>query len=412
MPYPGLDALIAKLARQDRGRLLSLLIAKFRNFDLAEDALQDALISAHEHWGRVGVPSNPQAWLLTVASRKALDRIRKLSRQEKIFADIALMSSELTEEKPEIDDERLRLIFTCCHPALDKKSRVALTLRTLGGLTTSEIARSFLDTEATMGQRLTRAKKKIADAGIPYKVPEPDEWTERLNSVLVVIYLIFNEGYFASQGEIPFRQALCEEAIFLGRMLNALRPSEPEVLGLLALMLTIHARRKARFGAAGLVPLEDQDISLWDMAMMAEADLFLEQAMQLRLTGPFQIQAAIASLHSDTGAKDWKQIVMLYDALIRTDSNPVIRLNRAVALAEAGFVEPALDELTFLQPELEDYQPFYAAKADLLAKADQTGAACEIYEIAIKMAANDADRAFLTRAKKRITASQQTIEKI
>eukprot|EP01038_Epipyxis_sp_PR26KG_P019176 gene19176-27159_t len=270
MSFPGLDALIAKLARDDRGRLLSLLISKFRNFDLAEEALQDALISAHEHWSRVGPPSNPQAWLLTVASRKALDRVRKLARQNKVFADLTLMSSELTEELPDIADERLRLIFTCCHPALDKKSRVALTLRTLGGLTTSEIARSFLDAEATMGQRLTRAKAKIADAGIPYKVPEPHEWPERLNSVLVVIYLIFNTGYQASERETPLRRSLCLEAIFLARMVNTLRPQEPEVLGLLALMLTIHARSKARVEADSFIPLEEQDTNFWDRPMLAE----------------------------------------------------------------------------------------------------------------------------------------------
>ena len=402
---PGLDALIVKLAREDRGRLLSLLISKFRNFDLAEEALQDALISAHEHWGRVGPPSNPQAWLLTVASRKALDRVRKLARQNKVFADIAIMSSELTEEGPDIADERLRLIFTCCHPALDKKSRVALTLRTLGGLTTSEIAKSFLDTEATMGQRLTRAKAKIADAGIPYKVPEPHEWPERLNSVLVVIYLIFNAGYHTGGGETPLRRSLCEEAIFLARMLNSLRPQEPEILGLLALMLTIDARSKARFDADSFVPLEEQNPNFWDRAMLAEADAILEQAMKFRSPGPFQIQAAIAALHSEEGTKDWQQIVLLYDSLIRIDGNPVIRLNRAVALAEAGFIEPALNELALIQPELADYQPFYAAMADLLVKANQIEEANVAFDTAIKMASNDVDRTFLQNRKAAIQAS-------
>lgn len=410
MSFPGLHALIAKLAREDRGRLLSLLIAKFRNFDLAEEALQDALISAHDHWGRVGPPSNPQAWLLTVASRKALDRVRKLARQNKVFADIAVMSSELTEEKPDIADERLRLIFTCCHPALDKKSRVALTLRTLGGLTTNEIARSFLDTEATMGQRLTRAKAKIADAGIPYKVPEPHEWPERLNSVLVVIYLIFNTGYHAGSGETPLRQSLCEEAIFLARLLNGLRPQEPEILGLLALMLTIHARSKARFAADSFVPLEEQNTNFWDRAMLAEADAILEQAMKFRSPGPFQIQAAIAALHSEEGTKDWTQIVLLYDALIRIDANPVIRLNRAVALAEMGSIEMALNELALIQPELSDYQPFHAARADLLVKANQIESALEAYDIAIKMASNDVDRGFLQNRKATIQSSKQNAD--
>jgi len=399
MSSPGLDALISKLAREDRGRLLSLLISKFRNFDLAEEALQDALISAHEHWGRVGLPSNPQAWLLTVAKRKALDRIRKMARQNNVYAELSHMTSELTEDQPEIADERLRLIFTCCHPALDKKSRVALTLRTLGGLTTGEIAKSFLDTEATMGQRLTRAKAKIADAGIPFKVPDTDEWTERLNSVLVVIYLIFNAGYHTGVGEFPLRQSLCEEAIYLARMLNALRPNEPEILGLLALMLTIHARSKARFDADSFVPLEQQNTNFWDRAMLAEGDRILEQAMAFRVPGPFQIQAAIAALHSHEGRKDWPQIVMLYDSLIRFDRNPVIRLNRAVALAEAGFVDPALEELGLIRVELEDYQPFHAARADLLLKANQMAEAMEAFKTAIKMATNDVDRTFLQNRK-------------
>ena len=407
---PGLDALIAKLAREDRGRLLSLLISKFRSFDLAEEALQDALISAHEHWGRVGLPSNPQAWLLTVASRKALDRVRKMARQSRVYSDLSYMSSELTEDQPDIADDRLRLIFTCCHPALDKKSRVALTLRTLGGLTTNEIARSFLDTEATMGQRLTRAKAKIADAGIPYKVPEPHEWTERLNSVLVVIYLIFNTGYHTGSGEIPLRRSLCEEAIFLTRMLNSLRPQEPEILGLLALMLTIDARSKARFAADSFVPLEEQNTNFWDRAMLAEADAILEQAMKLRSPGPFQIQAAIAALHSEEGTKDWQQIVLLYDSLIRIDGNPVIRLNRAVALAEAGFVEPALHELALIQPELADYQPFYAARADLLVKANQMEEAIVAFDAAIKMASNDVDRTFLQNRKATIQSSIRHVD--
>jgi RNA polymerase sigma factor (sigma-70 family) len=386
---------ITRLARQDRGRMLSVLIARFRDFDLAEEALQDALVAAHEHWSRDGLPANPQGWLVTVASRRILDGLRKSKRDGIAHADIALRSEEAMAETADIPDERLRLIFTCCHPALEPKSRIALTLRTLGGLTTTEIANAFLDNETTMGQRLSRAKAKIAQAKIPFAVPEPDEWADRLNSVLTVIYLIFNEGYFTSQGETPLRQALCEEAIYLARILNTLRPDEPEVLGLIALMLTTHARRRARLSGAGVVPLEAQDHMLWDTALLKDADTALERAMAIRRPGPFQIQAAIAALHSQIGQRDWRQIVLLYDSLLRFDANPVIRLNRAVALAELGALEAALQEVEQLAEALGDYQPFHAAKADLLAKAGKRDAALAAYRQAIAMASNTADARFL-----------------
>jgi predicted RNA polymerase sigma factor len=396
MSPPGLARTIAQLARQDRGRLLSILIGKFRNFDLAEEVLQDALMSAHQHWAQSGIPNNPQGWLLTVASRKALDILRQTARHTKAHADILLRSEEAMPELPDIGDDRLRLIFTCCHPAIEPKSRVALTLRTIGGLSTGEIARAFVDAETAMAQRLVRAKAKIAQAGIPYAVPGPEGWAERLNSVLVVIYLIFNEGYFASQGDGPIREALCDEAIFLGRMLNALRPGEAEVLGILALMLTTHARRRARWAGAGVVPLEAQDHMLWDTALLAEAETLLDQAMAHRLPGPFQIQAAIAALHSQPGPRDWPQIALLYDALLRMDRNPVIRLNRAVALAEAGALDAALREIEILAPVLKDYQPFHAARAELLVKAGQHPAAIAAYDEAIARATNAADARFLT----------------
>ncbi len=392
---PDLAARIAKLARQDRGRLLAALIARFRSFDLAEEALQDALMSAHTHWSRFGLPDNPQGWLLTVAARKAIDRLRKAARDRQATDEITHLAAAANEEEHDIPDERLRLIFTCCHPALEPKSRIALTLRTLGGLTTPEIARSFLDAETTMGQRLSRAKSKIASAGIPFAVPGPEAWTERLNSVLVVIYLIFNEGYFASQGDVPLRQALCDEAIHLARLLDQLRPGEAETLGLLALMLTIHARRRARLGSTGVVPLEAQDQSLWDHGLLAEADALLVRAMDRRAPGPFQIQAAIAALHSQQGPRDWHQIVLLYDSLLRMDANPVIRLNRAVALAEIGALQPALHELSKLAEPLAAYQPYHAARADLLAKAGQRQAALAAYDMAIRMAPTKADAVFL-----------------
>ncbi|MGL4634890.1 MAG: RNA polymerase sigma factor [Beijerinckiaceae bacterium] len=386
---------IAQIARQDRGRLLAILIGRYRNFDLAEEVLQEALSSAHLHWGRSGLPSNPSAWLLTVASRKAIDRLRQQARDARMSADSILEMAGAADDPPEIADDRLRLIFTCCHPALEQKSRIALTLRTLGGLTTVEIARAFLDNETTMGQRLSRAKAKILNAGIPYAVPGPEEWDERLQSVLGVIYLIFNEGYFASTGETPLRQSLCDEAIYLARMLETLRANEPEVLGLLALMICTNARRRARFAGAGVVPLEAQNHMLWDMAQVRESEALLDRAMTKQAPGPYQIQAAIAALHCQEGKTDWHQIVLLYGSLLRFDANPVIQLNRAVALAEWGALPQALAELDKLAEPLLDYQPFHAARADLLAKAGEKEKAVAAYDQAIAMAMTKADTSFL-----------------
>jgi RNA polymerase sigma factor (sigma-70 family) len=403
-PAGSVPRVIAQMARQDRGRLLAHLINRFRNFDLAEEALQEALASAHLHWGRAGLPSNPSGWLLTVASRKAIDRLRQQSRDARMSADSIMQVAEIADDTPDIPDDRLRLIFTCCHPALETKSRIALTLRTLGGLTTVEIARAFLDNETTMGQRLSRAKAKILNAGIPYVVPGPEDWDERLQAVLGVIYLIFNEGYFASTGEVPLRQALCDEAIYLARMVESLRPDEPEVLGLLALMLCTHARRRARLAGAGVVPLEAQNHLLWDMTMVAEAEALLDRAMARRAPGAYQIQAAIAALHCQAGAKDWHQIVLLYDSLLRLDANPVIQLNRAVALAEWGALAPALEALASLAPVLADYQPFHAARADLLAKAGDREKAIAAYDQAIAMAMTTADATFLVNKRAALLA--------
>jgi RNA polymerase sigma factor (sigma-70 family) len=401
-----IDKTISWIARQDRGRLLSALIAKFRSFDLAEDALQEAFASAAIHWGRSGLPANPQAWLYTAANRKALDRIRKAKRDTTLAGEIlqeAPMPQMAADDPDDFPDHRLRLIFTCCHPALELKSRVALTLRTLGGLTTPEIARAFVDSESTLGQRLSRAKAKIAKANIPYKVPEREAWGERLEAVLTVIYLIFNEGYSASAGEVPLRAALCEEAIFLGEMLATLKPEEPEILGLLALMKFIHARRGARFDGASVVPLDAQDRDNWNTAEIALAHRLLDAALARRAPGPFQIQAAIAALHCAPGPKDWPQIAMLYAALIRRDANPVIRLNFAVALSQAGQPAAALAEVEALSSALGSYQPFHAARANLLAQNDQPEAADRAYETAIAMARTDADAAFLRVAREGLT---------
>jgi RNA polymerase sigma factor (sigma-70 family) len=361
---------IEAVMRNDRGRLIAALIARLRNFQLAEEALQEACISALSHWGRSGLPASPQGWLLKVALRKAIDRLRGAKREDRKAADIAILAEEeASDMTPElIPDERLRLIFTCCHPALDEKSRVALTLRTLGGLSTPEIARAFLDQDTTMGQRISRAKTKIAAARIPFVVPGPEEWPGRLDSVLTVIYLIFNAGY--TVGPSADRD-LCTEAIYLARMVDALRPGEAEVEGCLALMVLTHARRMARLNADGeSIALADQDRGLWDHAALAEGVELLDVAMTRCNSGPFQIKAAIAACHQPDGS-DWAQIAMLYRGLMRYEPTPVIALNLAVALAEAEGAQAGIAVLNPLSAELEDYQPFHATRAELFGRTGQ-----------------------------------------
>ncbi len=387
---------IEALARADRGRLMSVLIARLKNFQLAEDALQEALASAVLHWGRTGLPASPQGWLLTVATRKAIDLVRKTSRENRKAADIAILLIEETTDAAaeDIPDERLRLIFTCCHPALEPKTRVALTLRTLGGLGTAEVASAFLDNETTMGQRLSRARAKILAAGIPYAVPEPEAWAERLQSVLTVIYLIFNQGYSSTSENLPRR--LGEEAIDLARMLNDLRPNEAEIEGLLALMLITEARRSARLDADGTsIPIASQDRKLWNEGRIAEGLALLDRAMTRRAAGPFQVKAAIAALHAQSEPPDWPQIVLLYDSLLRMEPTPVVQLNRAVALAEAGALEAGLRVLEALGPELDAYQPFHAAWAELLSRSGRMAAAVAAYDRAIDLASNPSDVLFL-----------------
>jgi RNA polymerase sigma-70 factor (ECF subfamily) len=362
-------AAVASVVRSDRGRLLAALIARLRDFQLAEDALQDALEAALRHWGRTGPPASPQGWLLRVALRKAIDRLRATARQGRHLAGLAALAGDEAQDlvSEPIPDERLRLIFTCCHPALDPKSRVALTLRSLGGLTTAEIARAFLDREPAMGQRLSRARAKIGAARIPFAVPDAELWADRLDSVLDTIYLIFNEGYSASSGGSPLRAGLCDEAIFLIRLLDALCPAEPEVEGLMALLLLTHARSAARLKDGRIVPLDDQDRGLWDHGAIGEGLGVLDRAMARRAPGPFQVKAAIAALHAQSapGATDWRQIAALYDSLLRMEPTPVVRLNRAVALAEAGLPAVALAEVEALAAALDGYAPYHAARADL-----------------------------------------------
>ncbi len=390
-------------ARENFGRLLAVLIKDLRDFQLAEDCLQDALESAFIHWSRSGLPSSPPAWLLQTARRKAIDRIRRMKNFDKKALEygylIELDQEASGEEAPSIPDERLRLIFICCHPALDQKTSVALTLRTLCGLTTTEIARAFVDKEDAMAQRLVRARHKIDRAGIPYEVPEPDAWEERLGSVLTVIYLVFNEGYAATSGQQLLRTDLCDEAIRLARLLMLLRPGEPEIEGLAALMLLNHSRRAARLASDGaFVPLEFHDRRLWDRAQVAEGIALLDGALARRRPGIYQIQAAISAVHAEAASHEgtrWPEIALLYERLHALSPNPVFLLNRAVALSYPGSPQAGLDVLLELQGHLGAYQPFHAARADFLRRLGRVEDARGAYETAIYLSGNAEERAFL-----------------
>jgi RNA polymerase sigma factor (sigma-70 family) len=382
-----------RVMRSDRGRLLASLVAGLRDLSLAEEVLQEASISALSHWGRTGLPASPNAWLLTVARRKALDRFRGSKREHQKADDLALLIVREEEEQDEIPDERLCLIFACCHPALELKSRVALTLRTVCGLTTTEIARAFLDQEATMGQRLSRAKAKIAGAGIAFEVPAVEHWPGRLNAVLTTIYLIFTTGYVAS-GEEP--RDLCLEAEYLMRLIDRLHPDDAEIEGALAMMMLTAARHKARIGTDGAsVPPAEQDRGLWDHARIEEGRAILARAMARRNPGPFQIKAAIADCQMAEGGPDWPQIALLYGALWQLETTPVVTLNAAVAVAEAGDAARGLSIVEGLAGQLSDYQPWHAARAALLAKVGNLAEAAAAYRRAIEMAPGTAEAQFL-----------------
>ncbi|HZP90608.1 MAG TPA: RNA polymerase sigma factor [Actinomycetota bacterium] len=395
---------VDRVFRRERGRSVATLIRVLGDFDLAEDAVQEAFLTALATWPERGVPENPGAWITTTARNRAIDRLRRerrLREKTETLRQLAgLEALDRDNEMTGIPDDRLCLIFTCCHPALSPEARVALTLRTLGGLTTPEIARAFLTSEAAMAQRLVRAKRKIREAGIPYRVPPPELLAGRLSSVLAVLYLIFNEGYVASGGSL-LRVDLCDEAIRLGRVLADLLPGEPETEGLLALMLLQHSRRDARTDGNGdLVLLEDQDRSRWDHEMIDEGLAMVDATLGRGRPGPYQVQAAIAALHAraprpeDT---DWPQIAALYGVLAAMVPSPVVELNRAVAVAMADGPEHGLRMLEPLAAELGGYHLFHSARADLLRRLHRDGEAGEAYLRALELAGNPAERRFLER---------------
>ena len=403
-------AAIERIFREEHGRIVAALTRRFGDLDLAEDAAGEALLVAAERWPVDGVPANPGAWLTTTAGNRAIDRLRReKTRDARHQAALRMDDPEPHSPTGIVVDDRLRLIFTCCHPALAPEARVALTLRLLGGLTVAEIAQAFLVPETTMAQRITRAKRKIAAANIPFRVPQPDDLTQRLDTVLAVLYLVFNEGYLASSGAEPVREELTAEAIRLGRILRTLLPDEPEVAGLLALMLLTESRRTTRVADGELVPLPEQDRRRWDQALIAEGhDLVRECLARARSTGVrpgrYQLLAAVNAVHTDAtvgSGTDWAQIVALYTQLQALDPSPVVTLNRAVAAAEIDGPEVALAEVDRLG--LTSYHAWHATRADLLRRLGRSAEAREAYDAAIAATDNVAERAFLSRRRGSLT---------
>ena len=402
---------IERLFRQEYGRSVAVLVRLCGSIDAAEEAVQDAFAEAIQRWPSTGLPPSPVGWIIKTARNRAIDRLRReAARDDRHAAAMTLLEEDESQEESVVRDDRLLLIFTCCHPALAQGAQVALTLRLLGGLTTAQIARAFLLPETTLAQRIVRAKAKIRDAGIPYRVPQEQELPARLRGVLAVVYLIFNEGYMATGGDQAIRGELCDEAIRLGRVLVALMPEEPEVQGLLALMLLIDARRSARLGPDGeLVLLSQQNRSLWDQRLLAEGQLLLDRCLQRNQPGPYQLQAAIHSVHNSAPgpeAVNWRQILGLYDHLLSLQPTPVVALNRAVALAEVEGPAAALAVVDRL--ELQTFYLFHAIRADLLRRLGRREEAVAAYERAIARSENAKEREFLLRRCQSLATKENT----
>ncbi|WFE48124.1 sigma-70 family RNA polymerase sigma factor [Verrucosispora sp. WMMD1129] len=400
---------ITRAHQEEWARVVASLARRFGDLDVAEDATAEAFVAAVERWPCEGVPPSPGGWLATTATRRAIDRLRRESQREaKHRAARIVHDDSPAEPTGAVEDDRLRLVFTCCHPALAMQARVALTLRLLGGLTVGEIARAFLVQETTMARRITRAKVKIKAAHIPYRVPSPDDIRERLVGVLAVVYLVFNEGYLASAGDEAVRVDLSDEAIRLGRLLRTLLPDDGEVAGLLALMLLTDARRSARVSRTGeLVTLDEQDRNAWDRDRIAEGNALLHERIKVVAAGgdppgPYQLQAAINAVHTNAPSSretDWSSLLALYDQLTLLDPSPIVRLNRAVAVAEVGGPAVGLAEIEPLVAALDGYHAFHAARADLLRRLGRDGDSRVAYDRAIGLAGNPAERAYLTRRR-------------
>ena len=392
---------VERVFRDEYGRVIASLVRRFGDIDIAEEAAGEALVAALETWPDTGVPPNPGGWLTTTAANRAIDRLRREAKRDAKHQAASMLYDDSTPEPTgPVEDDRLRLLFTCCHPALAEEARVALTLRLLGGLNVAEIAEAFFVPESTMGQRITRAKKKIAAANVPYRVPDTTDLPERLSGVLTVLFLIFNEGYLATGDGDPIRVELTGEAIRLARTVRELMPDEPEATGLVALMILTDARRAARVRGGELVPLAEQDRSAWDWSMIEEGHRLVRECLSINRPGRYQILAAINAVHTDASSAadtDWSQVLALYDQLKQLDPSPIVALNRAVAIAEIDGPQVALAQLDRLP--LAGYHAWHATRADLLNRLGRSAEAAEEYDAAIASTQNSAERAYLSRKR-------------